>query len=387
MAVEVFVPKMSDHMAYGEIVAWAVREGDRVEAGQTLLELQTDKAVVELAATASGFLQGVRAGAVPGAQVPVGETIAFIAEEGEDVPELPPLGIVATEAASPAGATPGSPGTSAPSVGDDKAPGKRVRAAPAARRLARELGVDLALVKGSGPDGRVRAGDVRQHAQRKTPIGISERDTCDTLTLGSAPIAQRTLARSPASSVVTLSVDADMTVALKVVGSSAGDTDSSLVVALVAWAADRAMAGLGLASSGQGLGLTVATPTGSNIVGLKGTQSQSVSQLGDKIARLRQDALEAAIEPSTAQSATLIITDFGAHGVEPASGVPRNGQSIALDLGRIAKMPVGLSDDSIVLRWMMRLVLSFDEKTLDRLRGADLLATIARLVEEPMLLL
>ncbi len=92
MATEVFVAKMTDFMDEAVIVAWLFQEGDAVEEGQPLLEIETDKAVAELEAPASGFLKGIRAGVLPGASVPVGQTIAFIVDSMDDpVDELPPL--------------------------------------------------------------------------------------------------------------------------------------------------------------------------------------------------------------------------------------------------------------------------------------------------------
>ena len=92
MAVEIFMPKLSDNMEVGEIVEWLVKEGSAVEKGQPILSLITDKAIVDLEAPTSGVLKGIRPGVQPGAQVPVGETIAFIASPDESVSTLPPLG-------------------------------------------------------------------------------------------------------------------------------------------------------------------------------------------------------------------------------------------------------------------------------------------------------
>jgi pyruvate/2-oxoglutarate dehydrogenase complex dihydrolipoamide acyltransferase (E2) component len=93
MATEVFIAKMTDFMEEGTIVSWLVGEGEHVEAGQPILELETDKATAELEAPASGFLVGIRAGTVPGTVIPVGETIAYIADSlDEAVATLPPLG-------------------------------------------------------------------------------------------------------------------------------------------------------------------------------------------------------------------------------------------------------------------------------------------------------
>jgi len=85
MATEIFMPKMTDHMEEGRIVRWRALEGQPVEAGQVLLEVETDKAVVELEAPVTGILKGIRAG--EGNWVPVGQTIAFVADQGESLPD------------------------------------------------------------------------------------------------------------------------------------------------------------------------------------------------------------------------------------------------------------------------------------------------------------
>jgi pyruvate dehydrogenase E2 component (dihydrolipoyllysine-residue acetyltransferase) len=92
MAVEVFVAKMTDFMEEGVIQSWLVKEGDHVDEGQPLLELETDKALAELESPASGYLKGIRRGAEPGATIPVGETIAYIVDSpDEPIEELEPI--------------------------------------------------------------------------------------------------------------------------------------------------------------------------------------------------------------------------------------------------------------------------------------------------------
>jgi pyruvate dehydrogenase E2 component (dihydrolipoamide acetyltransferase) len=182
MAVEVFMPKMSDHMEVGEIIRWLVKEGDLIESGQVIMEVMTDKVVADLEAPASGILRGIRAGAEDGAIVPVGETFAFIAEPDEEVPVLPPLappfGYSAAEAKKeetlPPTPKPSVEPVPAPPFGysasaeEAKAGGGPVRATPVARRIAKELGVDLSLVKGTGPEGRIKEEDVRAFAEAQT---------------------------------------------------------------------------------------------------------------------------------------------------------------------------------------------------------------------------
>ena len=160
MAVEVFMPKMSDHMEEGEIIQWLVKEGDRVEQGQVILEIQTDKAVAELEAPATGILKGIRTGAEDGATIPVGETFAFIAEPDEEVPLLPSLAANGGEAQEIERPSPPSP-AAVPGTSGAKASSGKVRASPVARRVAKELDVDLTQVAGTGPGGRVTEGDVR----------------------------------------------------------------------------------------------------------------------------------------------------------------------------------------------------------------------------------
>jgi pyruvate dehydrogenase E2 component (dihydrolipoamide acetyltransferase) len=159
MAVEVFMPKMSDHMDAGEIIRWLVKEGDSVERGQVIMEVMTDKVVADFEAPASGIVKGIRPGAGDGATIPVGETFAYIAQPGEQVPALPALTSVtgADQQAEPIAAA----ATPAPSTAQ---PGE-IRATPVVRRLAKELGVDLAQVQGTGPEGRIRDEDVRAYSE------------------------------------------------------------------------------------------------------------------------------------------------------------------------------------------------------------------------------
>jgi pyruvate dehydrogenase E2 component (dihydrolipoamide acetyltransferase) len=169
MAAEVFMPKMSDHMEFGEIVSWLAKEGDRVEEGQGIVEIMTDKTTTEIEAPATGVLKGIREGADKGAEIPVGETFAFIAQEDEEIEPLPPLekskhekateqrekSVLKTkETVKKAQSVPQS------SKENVLQPQGSVRATPAARRRAKELGMDISKVKGTGPNGMISDRDV-----------------------------------------------------------------------------------------------------------------------------------------------------------------------------------------------------------------------------------
>ena len=177
MAVELYIAKMSDHMESAQILKWLVKEGDRVEQYQIILELMTDKVTAEVEAPATGLIKGIRPGAVDGAEVPVGEVICYIAAPGESVPALAPLpGYEATDE----GRTTKDEGSAAqvetaPKDGEAE-PVAGPRASPVARKVAKELGVDLNTVTGTGPQGRITEGDVRASAARKADEGRKTED-------------------------------------------------------------------------------------------------------------------------------------------------------------------------------------------------------------------
>src|SRR6266536_1191760 len=154
MAVSVVMPALEMAQETGKLVAWKKKEGDRVAKGEMLLEVETDKAVVEIEAQAEGILGGVTAKV--GDVVPVGQTIAWLLQPGEKAPAATaPTQTGRTMDSRPA---PAVAAVAAPPVA---APSGPVRISPKARRLAKELGVDAAALRGSGPDGEIVAEDVQ----------------------------------------------------------------------------------------------------------------------------------------------------------------------------------------------------------------------------------
>ena len=174
MAVAFFIHKMSEHMDAGQILKWHVGEGDRVERFQVLIEVMTDKVAAEIESPAAGVIKGIRPGAIEGATVPVGEVICFIAEPGEVVATLPPLGLPPTGAQlAPMAPAEGPARTASRDEGsaeDRSCPGRR--ATPAARRVARELGIDITGVSGSGPHGSVTETDVHAYVAQRAHTGM-----------------------------------------------------------------------------------------------------------------------------------------------------------------------------------------------------------------------
>src|SRR5437867_2546521 len=158
MALSVVMPALEMAQESGKLLAWRKKEGERVTKGEPLIEIETDKAVVEIEAPGDGVLAGVTA--QPGAVVPVGQTIAWLVQPGESVPaDVAPASTGRTHGSASTGRTHGSAPTSG--VGADLRVGPaQIRISPKARRLAQERGVDLATIKGSGPGGEILASDI-----------------------------------------------------------------------------------------------------------------------------------------------------------------------------------------------------------------------------------
>ena len=163
MPVEVIMPKVDMDMASGKLAVWHVAEGEAVKKGAALFDIETDKAAMEVEAPASGILHHILA--VPGVSVPVGSPVAFIYAEGEAVGPAPTAAAPAAAAttAEPA-ATPAGADTAAPAALDEEPAG--TRATPVARRLAREDGIALAALTGTGPKGRIQRSDVEAEIAR-----------------------------------------------------------------------------------------------------------------------------------------------------------------------------------------------------------------------------
>src|SRR5690242_11807594 len=157
MAFSVVMPALEMAQETGKLVAWRKKEGDRVSKGEPLLEIETDKAIVEVEAPADGVLAGINA--AEGAEIPVGQTIAWIVAPGEKVPVAKPSATAAPLARSVAH-TQARPPQAGPVAAASSGTGS-AKISPKARRLARELGVDIGRVHGSGPDGEILASDIQ----------------------------------------------------------------------------------------------------------------------------------------------------------------------------------------------------------------------------------
>ncbi|MDR7484679.1 MAG: dihydrolipoamide acetyltransferase family protein [Armatimonadota bacterium] len=377
MPTDVIMPALGVAQETGKVLRWLRREGDIVRQGEPLLEIETDKATVELEAPASGLLSAISA--AEGETVPVGRTIAHILGPGE------------TQAAPPVAPSPPPP-ASAPATS------ARVAASPKARRLARERGIALAGVVGSGPGGAVLASDVARlstHAAVPRQAGASVPEA----SVPALGTIWRLMAERTTSSWTTAphffllrEVDATRLIAWretyqKRVGTEVTYTD--LLVRLVSTALGahphlnaRWDAGHIVFHEAIHIGVAVATEAGLVVPVIHDAGRLSVAEIARRRAELVERARAGRLRPDDIQGGTFTISNLGMYGVDAFVAIINPPQAAILAVGRIAGRVVPV-DGQPAVRPMMLLCLSCDHRVVDGVRGAQFLAALVDLIEEP----
>ena len=433
MATDVKLPRLGQGMESGVIVRWLKAEGDTVSRGEPLYELDTDKVTQEVEAEQDGVLAKI---VVAEGEVEVGATVAVIEENGTaDSPD----GDSARNAASPAPAEvtdepePAESGAEAPpetespvepATEPEQAPkpeqapepvpgtsasegrGSAIKASPLARRIARERGVDLAAVQGTGPDGRILAEDVE-----KAPVGaaaapaapaVAPADAVEVVQLTSIrkTIARR-LTEAWEAPVFQLGVSADMTETLalreKLVDRRGeGDvkpTVNDVLVKLVAAALAR-HAPLNATFSGDEIqrhraahvGIAVAAPQGLIVPVIRDADRKTIQEIAraraDLVGRTRDNKLTLA----DLEGGTFTISNLGMFGVEQFVAVLNPPQVAILAVGAVKDEAV-VRDGEIDIAPMLQLTLTCDHRAIDGADGATFLQTLVALIEQPSLAL
>ena len=379
MAHEVRMPQLSQSVVEGEISSWMVQEGDRVELDQVLAEIVTDKVDVEMPSPVAGTVLKILV--AEGETVSIGTPLLFIGEEGESLEE----GVTATSAvyssltASIMGAEEKGPAAEAatPAAPPVVREGP-VRAAPVARKLARELGIDLETVAGSGPGGRITADDVKQAAAG--PAGEQEVEFLP-YTGRRRQIGNR-LARAkqtiPHASVMD-EIDVTDLVALRVEQkeTAAGRGIKLTYLAYFVRAAVDTLRRNPLFNATleedearivvkkfYNIGIAVDTPEGLVVPVLHGADGQDLLQTAAGIDRLADKARAGGLEPADVQGSTFTISSGGGDAILFSAGVINAPEVALLNLHRIERRPVVIGEE-IVVRSRMYLTLTFDHRVLD----------------------
>jgi pyruvate dehydrogenase E2 component (dihydrolipoamide acetyltransferase) len=409
MATEIKLPRLGQGMESGTIVKWLKSEGDNVEKGEPLYELDTDKVTQEVEADASGVLLKI---AVAEGEVPVGRTIAVIGEQGEAVE----VSEDAQEEGSPARARQQERErgreASTEQVTEIKQPSTtngRVKASPLARRIARERGIDLSSVAGTGPDGRVVAEDVERAAATgapapaaapaPAPAPVSQEVEVEQLSSMRKTIARR-LTEAWQAPVFQLGITVDMGRALEVrkrlvelQGDGAKPTVSDLLTKVCAMALMRHRAVNALYKGDAielhptaNVGIAVAIPNGLVVPVIQGCERKTIAEIAAARAELVDRARSGKLQQGDLDGGTFTISNLGMFGIERFIALLNPPQAAILAVGSTEEKPV-VVDGQVVVRPRMELTLTCDHRAIDGATGAQFLGDVKAFLEEPGLAL
>ena len=418
MAEIIRMPRMSDTMEEGNIIGWLKKVGDKVEPGETLAEVETDKATMELDAFVEGTLLYI---AVPEGTVAIDGIIAVIGQPGEDWQ-------AAINGSGSAGSSTSLP-TANPSaepiqqenipalIVNDSNDGQRIKASPLAKSMARESGINLGQIQGSGEGGRivrkdvigVRPGEVVLPTVTKTVAAptqvVSLQNNTSDSSYEDKMVSQmrKTIARRLSESKFTaphfyLSVEIDMERAMVVREQLNQNSDvrisyNDLVIRSVAsalkkhavinasWLGDRIRY-----NHDVHIGVAVAVEDGLLVPVIKHADRKTLSQINGEVKMLAGKAKDKKLQPDEMQGNTFTISNLGMFGIEEFTAIINPPDACILAVGGIIEKPV-VKNGQIVVGNTMKVTLSCDHRVVDGASGAQFLQTLKSILEEPLLLL
>jgi len=407
--VEVIMPKMGDGMEEGTLVEWLRAEGEKVKSGEVIGTIQTDKATLELEAPGSGILTGFLI--QPGDTVPVGQPIAAILKAGE---ELPPGYGSKTESSpeskpeTPAGQAieEARSAPSAATVGED-----RVKASPLAKKIAREHGINLALVTGTGPGGRIVERDVQamigKAAGAPAPIvavpAPAPAKTADQTVVKLNSLRRITAQRTTQSKqqvphfYVTVECDVESILKLKELFGAEGSTRISIndfvmracVMALKQMPEVNAVYnGDSVAQSGAvHIGMAVAVMDGLTVPVIHNAHTMTLRQLSAKARELAQKAKDNRLTPDELSGSTFSVSNMGMLNIDNFVAIINQPNAAILAVSTAKKKVVVGENDELQVRWMMNATFSFDHRVVDGAVGARFANIVRDYLQNPTRLL
>jgi pyruvate dehydrogenase E2 component (dihydrolipoyllysine-residue acetyltransferase) len=420
MAIAIEMPKMSDTMEEGVLVAWLAEEGQRVSAGDIIAQVETDKATMDLEVYDDGVL--LKKVIEEGAAVPIGALIAVLGEEGEDISLITASAVSAVPAGSaPApGAAPAVsalPAASAPAPSAAVAPppaepaGGRVKASPLARSMAAANGIDLAALAGSGPDGRVIKRDI-ESAMAAAPVvspqaaaaagkpadvvGTSER-----ISQMRKAIARRLGESKFTSPHFYLVVDVAMEKAVSVrtqlnaIGASQGKAKVSfndlitkacaLALKQHPWVNSSWMEAEGEIRHHADVHVAIAVSIEDGLITpvIRNADTKGLAEIAAETRDLAGRAREKQLQPEEYSGSTFSTSNLGMFGIEEFTAIINPPNACILAIGAIRDTPV-VVDGTVIPGKRMKLTLSCDHRIVDGVSGAEFLATVQQYLEEPL---
>lgn len=408
---DITMPKLSDTMLEGTLVKWLKKAGDKIEIGDILAEVETDKATMEMEAFDEGTLVEI---IVPeGGAVKVGERLAVL--DGKPSPAGPVKPAAAPPSAQPTAAVqkPLAPTTPKP-----RAAGPRTKASPLAKKIAAERGVDLTGISGTGPGGRIVAADVPEKGGASAP-GSPAPETHSAAAKIAVPSSvadrrvplsgmRRTIAERLLSSKTTiphfylsLEIDAAPLVQLRKEINAAAEasgtpkvTVNDFVLLATARAAalhqkvNSAFAGDSVVEYGTvNLSVAIAVEDGLITPVIRNAQRVSLREMSSAVKDLAARARAKKLKPEEYQGGTITVSNLGAFGIESFYAIINPPQAVILAVGAIVTKPVVNAGGQIVAGQRMTLALSGDHRVVDGAAGAAFLASLKKSVEAPATLL
>jgi pyruvate dehydrogenase E2 component (dihydrolipoamide acetyltransferase) len=403
MAISVVMPALEMAQETGKLISWLKKEGESVAKGEPLLEVETDKAVMEIESPSGGVLAGIKVQA--GTEVPVGRIIAWIVGPGE----VPPADEVAVEsgrkmtaAATSTTATAVQSATATSSATLSAAPSAKI--SPKARRLAGERGVNLAGVRGSGAGGEILASDILAAAESKavTPPGtvdsgspisrlMAERTTQSWTTVPHFFVVREVDAGALNEARQKLGVEIEKSRIEK--SSELKLTHTDVLVALVARVlrkhsrVNASWTGAGVRANAEiNIGLAMAVDDGVVAPVIPNADKATLGEIAVQRRDLAERARGGKLRPSDIAGGTFTISNLGMFGVDAFTAIIIRPQAAILAVGRIADrvVPVGVGPDARPgIRPMMTLTLSSDHRVVDGARAAEFLRDLVEAIGNP----
>ena len=399
-------------MEEGRLVKWAKREGEAVKTGDTLAEVETDKAVMELVARADGQL--IKVMVAEGTTVPVGNVVAYIGQPGEKVDgaEPAPAAQKGAQSAVSGAREPTPPPTPAPVAVPAPFDATRVKASPLAKRMAQDTGVDLKLVQGSGPGGRVVKRDL-EGVQAVAPAAASVVPrTADRAPRTGAPYEdvpltqiRKTIAKRLAASIgpiphFFLTTEVDMERAAeardalnKQLGDQGKVSFNDIVIKAVALALTKHRACNAWFQEDHirywnevHIGMAVAVEDGLITPVIRDADRKSLLEIGTEARELAQRARNRRLKPEEYTGASFSVSNLGMFDIDQFTAVINPPEAGIIAVGSIVAKPVA-EGSQVVVRRRLRLTMSCDHRVIDGATGAQFLKTLKQMLENPLAML
>ncbi len=393
MAISVVMPALEMAQETGKLISWLKKEGESVAKGEPLLEVETDKAVMEIESPGDGVLAGVKV--QPGTEVPVGQTIAWIVARGEVLP--------ADEVAATSGrkiaTTAGSVASATPAATPTRSSSQPVRISPKARRLASERGVNLSNVRGSGPGGEILASDILAAAESKAGGSSAKVDSGSSVSRLMAERTTQSWTTAPHFFVVR-EVDASaLNEARRKLGPeiqrSRGVklTHTDLLAALTARVLQKhprlnsSWTGDGVRAHAEiNIGIAIAVEAGVVAPVIQNANQVDLGEIAVQRRDLTERARSGKLSPADIAGGTFTISNLGMFGVDAFTAIIIPPQAAILAVGAIADraVPVGVGPEARVgVRPMVTLTLSSDHRVVDGARAAEFLRDLVEALGSP----